>query len=266
MPQITSIVKVRFRCPPPPLSPVPGHCLQDKGPNHVSLWIHPNVLVFTETRFSHILKTGHAVTFFPLTGPTDMCYVQNQPGFITIPACTPGLCPSVSCAVSLKPLIHRAALSPHRHLRSLCPTFLFPRPYPRRSSPLLASSAPCPYINPKSFVPLPGLFSSKTSVEVQVNISENQKQFGNRGQRYTMVGTMVPPALFPLGQAQATHTREIVQVNKSKRKYQYFTHFNCMSSIQRKPAFNRDGDRLTDFLVSLFYSQTGNKFDSLNGR
>lgn len=137
--------------------------LHDNGPAHFSLLMHPNVLVFSATSCSPILKTLLAAAWFSLT-VLPACVIQNRFGLI-IPSWNAwAVC--ISKLAGLTEIADPDAIpssapslladtSAHFSLPShLCPSQAFPGLFPS----LLASRATCPCINPKSFLCLPCLF------------------------------------------------------------------------------------------------------------
>lgn len=133
---------------------------RERSKPHFSL-IHPNAFVASEIFFSRILKIWHAVTF-PLT-VLSMCGVQNRSGFI-IPS-LPAWAVRVSKLAALPEIAEPKAISSSTPRKLPVDTFVsFSSPSyvsdltEETFPPFSASFASCPFIKPKSFVSLPGLF------------------------------------------------------------------------------------------------------------
>lgn len=138
LPKITNTVKVRLTCLHLPFSSTIPPSAWDRTKPHCSS-DYPNVVVFSETLFAHILKTWHAVTFFAVTVSANawhskLIWVYGPPLHAwAVP---------ISELYALTESAGPKAIPSTRHTSSshglLCsrsltflPTFVFPGPYPR---------------------------------------------------------------------------------------------------------------------------------------
>lgn len=137
-------------------------CLHDEGPHQGSLLIHPNTFLFSETLYSHILKTWLAATFFPLPIPANLWHSKPSWAYNPTFECSGHALQSHWHCWSNSHLIEPTLSSIESLLTSPDLLTLYFPGLTEGALPSSASFAPSLFVNPKSLLSL--VCSSKTSV------------------------------------------------------------------------------------------------------